>query len=332
MSNATSFFILGRGRSGTTWLARALTQHPAIAVAPEGLFVLHLFRRYAGRPLSNVALERFARDLFAERRMRSWHLRPDHVTARLRALPSPVHYRDACAAVYRSYAAETLGRPDVAWIGDKNPLHALFALRLARLFPEARFIHVSRDHRDNVRSFRAAAFDVGHPGALAYRWRRYNEEILRLRALAPERVLSLRFEDLLRQPEHELSRVCEFLGLAPHPNMLRTRRDEPLLGPGARPGWFEQPPAALDPARAERWARELSPATVHVTDAIAGPVARRLGYAPASNTRAPALATALGWVYGWASVQAEKLLFSACPAELRMAFINGYRRAPGRNF
>ena len=326
-----AFFILGRGRSGTTWLARALTQHPAIAVAPEGLFVLNLFGRYASRPLTPRALERFCADLLRERRMHSWHLQRERLTERLRALPEPVRYSQACATVYRSYAEDTLGRGELSWIGDKNPLHALFGDRLARLFPDARFIHVSRDHRDNVRSFRAAAFDLDHGGALAYRWRRYNDEVLRLRERAPERVLSLRFEDLLRCPEHELSRVCAFLGLPLHPRMLATRRDEPLHGPGTRPGWFEQPPAALEPARAERWSRELPAATVRTADAIAGRVAQRLGYAPAGHGRAPVLPTALGWLYGWSSVQAEKLLFSACPAELRMALINGYRRAPGRN-
>jgi len=325
------FFILGRGRSGTTWLARALTQHPAIAVAPEGLFVLHLFGRYASRRLSPRALDRFCADLFGERRMHSWHLQRERVAERLRALPAPVRYADACAAVYRSYAADTLGRDELAWIGDKNPLHALFAERLARLFPDARFVHVSRDHRDNVRSFRAAAFDLDHGGALAYRWRRYNDEVLRLREREPGRVLSLRFEDLLQQPERELARVCAFLELELHPRMLAPRRDEPALPPGARPGWFEQPPAALQPARAGRGSRELPVVTVRTADAIAGGVAQRLGYSPADRGRAPVLATALGWLYGWSSVEAEKLLFSACPAELRMALINAYRRAPGRN-
>jgi hypothetical protein len=328
---ARLLFILGRGRSGTTWLARTLTQHPRVAVAPEGLFVLDLFGRYASRALSSDDRERFCAQLLRERRMHGWHLQLARVGERLRALPEPVRYADACAAVYESYAADTLGRGQLAWIGDKNPLHALFAPRLARLFPDARFLHVSRDHRDNVRSFRAAAFDLSHPGALAYRWRRYNQEILRLAEREPGRVLSLRFEDLLRQPERELARVCAFLELELHPRMLLARGEQPALAAGARPGWFEQPPAALQPERAQRWSRELPPEMVRTADAVAGTVARRLGYVPAGQGAGPSLPVALGWLYGWSSVAAEKLLFSACPAELRMALINAYRRAPGRN-
>jgi hypothetical protein len=334
------FFILGRGRSGTTWLARTLTQHPRVAVAPEGLFVLNLFGRYASRPLSGAARARFCADLLHERRMHSWHLQLPRVRERLRALPEPVAYAEACAAVYESYAHDTLGRAGLAWIGDKNPLHALFGARLAQLFPDARFVHLSRDHRDNVRSFRSAAFDLSHPGALAYRWRRYNHEILELAERAPGRVLSLRFEDVLQRPQHELARLCAFLELEPHPPMLEARCAEPRLRPGTRPGWFEQAPPALEPASGARRSRELPPAMVDTADAIAGPIARRLGYsverayprdAASDSARAPALSTALGWLYGWSSVQAEKLLFSACPAELRMALINAYRRAPGRN-
>ncbi|HMI92242.1 MAG TPA: sulfotransferase [Polyangiales bacterium] len=332
------FFILGRGRSGTTWLARTLTQHPRIAVAPEGLFVLDLFDRYAPRPLSPEARTRFCADLRRERRMHGWHLQPQRVAARLHALPEPVRYAQACAAVYESYAADTLGRSGLTWIGDKNPLHALFGARLAQLFPDARFVHLSRDHRDNVRSFRSAAFDLGHPGALAYRWRRYNQEILSLAERAPGRVLSLRFEDVLQRPQHELARICAFLELEPHPAMLDARRSGPRLRPGARPGWFEQPPDALAGVREQAGAPELPAAMIDTADAIAGPIAERLGYARTSRSgsrdrRAPApmFSTALGWLYGWSSVQAEKLLFSACPAELRMALINAYRRAPGRN-
>lgn len=325
------FFILGRGRSGTTWLARTLTQHPRIAVAPEGLFALDHRGRYASRPMFARELARFAGELLRERRMHGWHLRMARVAERLAALPEPVRYADACTSVYRSYAEDTLGRSQLAWIGDKNPLYALFAAELAELFSDARFVHLSRDHRDNVGSFRAAAFDLAHPGALAYRWRRYNQEILRLRERAPERVLWLRFEDLVRAPERELERVCRFLELELDPRMLAARGDEPLLGPGTRPGWYEQPPAALAPDRTERWTHALPDATLHTVDAIAGDVARALGYVPAGRGPAPALPTALGWLYGWSSVQAEKLLFSACPGELRMALINAYRRAPGRN-
>jgi hypothetical protein len=328
------FFILGRGRSGTTWLARTLTQHPRIAVAPEGLFVLDLFDRYAPRPLSREARARFCADLRRERRMHGWHLQPQRVAARLDALPEPLHYAQACAEVYESYAADTLGRSGLAWIGDKNPLHALFGARLAELFPDARFVHLSRDHRDNVRSFRSAAFDLDHPGALAYRWRRYNQEVLSLAERAPGRVLSLRFEDVLQRPQHELARICSFLELEPHPAMLDARRNGPRLPPGARPGWFEQPPDALDTVRGKLDAPALPSAMIDTADAIAGPIAERLGYDPGARDRraaAPALSTALGWLYGWSSVQAEKLLFSACPAELRIALINAYRRAPGRN-
>ena len=328
---ARLFFILGRGRSGTTWLARALTQHRRIAVAPEGLFVLDLFSRYAHRALSKRDLARFQSDLLRERRMQGWHLQLSRVAERLSALPEPVRYADACASVYGSYAEDTLGRSQLAWIGDKNPLYALFAGRLAELFPDARFVCLSRDPRDNVRSFRAAPFDLQHPGALAYRWRRYNEELLQLRARAPERVLALRFEDLVRAPQVELARVLRFLELDFDPRVLATRGDAPLHAPGTRRGWHEQAPAALSAARANGWAHELPDPMVRTADAIAGDVAQRLGYLPAGRGSPPALPTALGWLYGWSSVQAEKLLFEACPGELRMALINGYRRAPGRN-
>ena len=41
-SSPAIFFILGRGRSGTTLLSRMLSANPKIAVAPEGFFLMNL--------------------------------------------------------------------------------------------------------------------------------------------------------------------------------------------------------------------------------------------------------------------------------------------------
>ncbi len=327
-----SFFILGRGRSGTTLLARLLTQHSEIVVAPEGLFALSLERRFARGPWDAAKIEAFCRELGRERRMRTWHLDLDRVAARLRARAATLDYAGACEQVYLSYAEDTLGRPAPRWLGDKNPTYALFAGRLSHAFPASRFIHVVRDYRHNVRSYRDVPFDLSQPAALAYRWRRYNAEVLALSAAAPERCLRVRFEALAAAPAAELARVCAFLGLAFEPTMLTSSPAGTRVRADAGPGWFQRPIEAVDPARATGTpARPLQPSACRDVDAICAGLGERLGYArPRGDVPELSLAGRAGLALGFASVQAERALFGALPGAWGIGLIGAYRAVSGR--
>jgi hypothetical protein len=53
-------------------------------------------------------------------------------------------------------------------------------------------------------------------------WRNYYQRTLPLveRAVAPDHLFRIRYEDLTANPSGELTRLCDFLGIAFHPNML----------------------------------------------------------------------------------------------------------------
>jgi hypothetical protein len=325
-------FIVGRGRSGTTLLARLLTQHSSITVAPEGTFVLGLRRTYGAGAAGPTLGARFVSDLLRERRMQSWHLEVAALARRLQALPAPASYARLCREVYASYAEDTLGRAISAWLGDKNPPHALFVEPLAELFPDARFVHVTRDPRDNVRSYREVDFDLGDEVALAWRWRRYNERVLAARRRMPERFVHVRFEALVRQPERELTRVCAHLGLDFEPSMLAAHEPGPKASPDAKPGWFQVPLGPVD-ASAARGPCALPLPARHAVDSICGELAEQLGYPRGDSLPWPSSARLRllpGLALGASSVVAEQLLFGHAPLPLRAGLVNGYRRALGR--
>jgi len=226
------FFILGRGRSGTTLLSRMLGMHDNIVVAPEGFFAMNLWRRYGRKPFTEAQVDDFCRDLLRENRMQTWNLDTTDVAIRLRSALSAMHgavsYSRACELVYESYAHVTLGKVSARLFGDKNPHYALLVERLLKTFPHARFLHMVRDPRDNILSYKSVPFDVNDSRALAYRWRAYNLRLLRAQAAAPDRFLQVRFEDLLANADAELGRVCEFLGIAYEPSMLSFFEESPV--------------------------------------------------------------------------------------------------------
>ncbi len=333
------FFIVGRGRSGTTLLARMLTRHPELPVAPEGFFAMSLYHKYRSGPFDARRIEAFCRDLVREERMRRWGLDVERLRTRLVEREGRLDYQQVCLEVYAAYAEDALGLRTPMWVGDKNPHYALLIQRLDQLFPQAHYIHITRDYRDNVLSYIEAPFDLNNPAALAERWKQYNTEILKISRSAPERFLWLRYEDLVVQPVHELTRICRFLSVEYDAAMLAfaaadTRAAAESLAP-ARKGKARREArgvrSPLDPSLSQRWQRYLSEKVIRRIDSICGEFAARFGYQATTHGEQPlSLAARLGALYGLTTVAAEKFLFGAVPPALRISLINGYRRVAGR--
>ncbi len=204
--------VVGVGRSGTTLLRLMLDAHPGLAIPAETGFLVpvaalagsgdeareELFRTatsFPNWPDLAVPVELFRAELD--------RLEPFTLTA-------------GCRCFYHLYA-RLHGKPRA---GDKTPPYALHLGAIHALLPEARFVHIVRDGRDVARSFRGLWFSPGDEiETLARTWR---DTILTARRLA-ERVphyLEVRYEDLIREPETVLRRVCAFAELPFHPATL----------------------------------------------------------------------------------------------------------------
>lgn len=124
-------------------------------------------------------------------------------------------------------SAEGFGLIPGARLVDKMPLHAVHLPIIARMFPGARVVVVRRDPRDVVlscfrRMFRPNAdtiqFGDLHGVATLY------DGVMRLTEAAAMRLglnlQSVRYEDLVREPEAATRSLAEFLGLDWTPAML----------------------------------------------------------------------------------------------------------------
>src|SRR5204863_74419 len=85
----------------------------------------------------------FADDLRRLPTLRDWDVPVDEVRARLRP---GMRLGEAIAAVYETYAA----RHGKSRWGDKTPMYMQRLPMLERLFPDARFVHLVRDGRDQL--------------------------------------------------------------------------------------------------------------------------------------------------------------------------------------
>ena len=162
---------------------------------------------------------------------------------------------------------------------------------LDSIFRGAVFLHIVRDGRDVACSYRELArrqlkgdFVPRLPNAIreiAAEWHANVVGVLdALHDLAPKRVLTIRFEDLVRDAEPSLRRVCGFLGEEFDPIMLeyhRVNREEGLE-PSVLLPWKEK--TLRPPVRdaVGRFRGELTDAEAAEFERIAGAALSRCGY------------------------------------------------------
>jgi hypothetical protein len=208
--------IVGSPRSGTTLLRFMLDSHPELCIPPETGFLL-LGEQLVGG--GDSLRERFANAVTTyPPESPAWpdFGIPEDVFRRELEGIRPFSVAEGFRLFYRMYAGR-FGKPRY---GDKTPTYCRHLRSLERLLPEARFVHLVRDGRDVAVSLRRRWFSPGHDIAIQAHYWRNNVEAARHQGAGCRHYLELRYEDLLRNPEVVLRRVCAFLGLSYHPAML----------------------------------------------------------------------------------------------------------------
>jgi len=280
-------FVVGVGRSGTTLLRLMLDSHPELTIPPETHFVPELIevcRRRARAP------EQLAELIYSARQWGDFGLGSDELTARLRAA-DPLDAGNALRAFYGLYA-EREGKP--RW-GDKTPIYIESMPEIQGALPEARFVHLIRDGRDVALSRMRRALGEPPPvWRIAENWKR-RIEAARRDAVGRLHYLEVRYEDLVRDTEPALRRVCEFIELPFDPAMhdYHLRAEERLRemagdlpargGKALRPGAERLAAHALArerprPERIGAWREEMSADDAAAFEEVAGDLLAELGY------------------------------------------------------
>ncbi len=281
-------------------LQMMLDMHPEMAIAHEAHFVAVMARRRR-RYGSGAAFDirRFVEDLYANPNFSRLALPQSDV---LTALTSarPVDLAEAVRIVF-SVFADSREKPRY---GDKTPGYVNRIKLLARLFPEARFVHLIRDGRDVASGYLDQEWGPGSIREAGHYWRtRVGRGRRAGLSLGPTRYLEMRYEDLVSAPEAELLRLCAFLEVEFVPAMLEYHRDaDRLRATTAHPdahARLAQPPTP----GVRDWRKDLSPEAVAEFEAVAGGLLGALGYDLATATPSP-LSLTRGW--SWIKWQARR--------------------------
>jgi hypothetical protein len=271
---APPFFVVGSPRSGTTLVRMMLDCHPNLAVPRESHFVVGLAgRRFRMARRPQLAIER----ILTHPRFAVWGLDPDLVRAAAGVL-GPRTYADAVRVAFATWAAAA-GK--ARW-GDKTPGYVSHIPLLARLFPDARFVHVIRDGREVAASVAETWFGPDDPVAAAYWWRaRVRDGLRDGRRLGTARYMELHLRDLIADPERAMRQVLDFLGEPWSPAVLdyRAKAEAFLAQRATNPRMEIHRHLVKPPTPGLRdWRAGLSPRTCRLVEAACAPVLAGLGY------------------------------------------------------
>lgn len=207
------FFIIGRPRSGTTLLRLLLDAHPSIIVPPECPMILNLYKKYYKKTTwSRSELLNLYKDILKQRYYETWLINADELKNKLLSYEGNHSFNEILQVVYLSYKS-VYTKKSIELIGDKNPVYSLYLKKMNSLYPESKFIYISRDYRDNYLSLTKVNFEVPVVPLVVYRWKFTLNQFRRLQKKNPHRFYFLKYEDLAIAPEKEYRKICDFLNV-----------------------------------------------------------------------------------------------------------------------
>ncbi|MDO9510303.1 MAG: sulfotransferase [Bacteroidales bacterium] len=287
IQNLPFFFIIGRPRSGTTLLRTLLDAHSFVKVPPEYPVILKLYNRF-GKLKSWSAEDVEAFDAAFRQKLPSeyWkleYLNIDEIRLKqlLGKLPTDAKFTDFIKVHYSCYQS-VYPTTELKILGDKNPVFATYVKRLMKIFPEARFIFLTRDYRDNFVSVRRFSFEAPIVALQAYRWKYVTRMMLGLKKQFPNRILHIRHEDVIASAPETLSTVCDFLGIEMDMGMLDFYKKKDEVYNMISSAHFDKFHSGLgqpiNPSRMGLWEEKLTDNEVKTADAVVGIWAERAGY------------------------------------------------------
>jgi hypothetical protein len=313
MAENTPFFIVGSGRCGTTLLRLILSSHSRIHIPVETNFIEELVRELPlTRQLAPAEANRAVEIITTHRRWPYMKIPAEEFRSWAAALEAPT-LAEIINLVY-AYRLQEAGKQR---FGDKTPYYVRIIPQLAALYPRAKFIHLIRDGRDVAISFIDANFSRYYEG-LDFLWK----ESMKLRrdyrnSPYADRILDVRYEDLVADFEATVRQVCEFIEEDFEPAMLDWHRELHDLPDN----WLHVHQKLFKPLQVDAigvWRKKLSALECFAIEACLHKELEELGYGLRF--------AGLGWrpllaISGWALDTAAPLLKRGVPALQRRNYL-----------
>ncbi len=230
MNSTKQIFVVGSGRSGTTMMGRILGNHSEIFTFKEIHFLGWMYSAETMHAnLKNQEAVELLSDLFAIQKDGIFlKENPKQFNNKAeRYLEGRVSLK--AVDIYELFLKKITEENNCSIACEQTPKNIFYISELLNTFPEAKIVHMVRDSRDVLlsqknkwkRRFLGASkiplreairsYMNYHPLTSAKFW---NSAVLHGNKMENnERVLSVKFEDVLMQPEKKIKEICKFTGI-----------------------------------------------------------------------------------------------------------------------
>ena len=195
-------FVIGAPRSGTTMIERILSSHSMILGGPEPHLLTPLAHMGYWGKVDKAPYDH----ILAAEAQRSF----------VGALPNKEQdYWDACRAYCDTLYGRYLSTSNKSVCLDKTPAYALVLPFIARVFPDAKYVVLTRHPLALFSSYADSFFDGNYEAAHNYNpiLNRYVPALAAfLRRTEPPH-FHIRYEDLVRDPEPWMRQIYSYIGV-----------------------------------------------------------------------------------------------------------------------
>jgi len=257
-------FIVGVGRSGTSLVQSMLAAHPKVAFTPETGFIRRfvakgvLSKKYKKRGLGNSIG-------FLESDVKFKRTKLD-AEKLIKEISKRGNFTDG--VIYRAILKEFALREGKQYSGDKDPKAIEFLGLLRDTLPGVHIVHVIRDPRDVLVSKKKAAWSRMYG---VFRHVFANRVQFRMgKRLGPRLFVDcyheIIYERLLADPEVELMKLCEGLGISFEPSMLNFGESAKRLVSEDEMEWKKETLGPLLRNNYEKWKTKLTDLEIALTE------------------------------------------------------------------
>lgn len=283
-------FVAGASRSGTTMLCRLLGLHSEVFGLQETHFFGDLWSLDQLKSFDMEEAIRVAATLYARQRRDVWDGTPDESDyANAKRLVSNLSDSDVSPAeIFNAFTTDIAGQHGKSIAVEQTPRNIYYANDLLDIYPKCCVIEVVRDPRA-VLSSQRSRWKMRALGAKNVPWKEVLRTLVNYHALSMgllwkkavmagelvagnPRVIRVRYEDLVNEPEETIKKICDFVGICFEPNMLNV----PHIASSTRTNNSKQAGIAKDGV--DKWMSDLPLGDRVICEYLNYDIATNLGY------------------------------------------------------
>jgi len=276
-------FLIATERSGSNLITKMMDAHPEVC-GPAPLHILRVigleYFKY-GDLTNEENWSAFLKDMVAMSNSEFAKWNKTFGFADLKKMAVTGDVPGLCRAIYEAEAA-SLGK-SALFVKELWTYRYLSFLHWC--FPNSNFVYLVRDPRDMALSWRN---NPSHPGGVVAGARQWNHDqtqtLPNFSALeSAGKATMVRYEDLVADPEGELTKICELIGIDYTPEMLEFHKNK-LTQENAEknPLWRNLNKEVMSDNTA-KFVKELTVDEIAVIEAICWRTLQYFGYKPHSD-------------------------------------------------